>query len=576
MNTGRKFAPRLTEGIGTYLLVALIILACATAAGRLSYVQAERDLFAQTSFVAEEVLQRSEMVSDQMQHALDKLEARNDPNPCSAANIDVMRRENIRSSYLQLIGYMRGNRLMCSSYGEHAEGIDLGPATFVTEKNNAIRNKVKLTLEEVGIYVGVTHVSSGFTTFALPDLALDVAKSDQKLALGTYGASNGIPILGRGESQEKWLRTDLKNGERRRFVTSSSVIALASSEHYLFVSYCAFPVTQLYAAWRSYAYFFVPLGVLAGLCLAGLAVLFARRHLGMRSQLREAIKSEAQLYMLYQPIVELDSGRWVGAESLVRWRQRSGQVITPDVFIPIAEITGLMPRLTARVIEMVVKDLAQFLRRYTDFPININFAASDLESTGSLDRLRSQLASFGIDENRVTVEVTEGSLLKIEYARRNIGLMREGGLRIAIDDFGTGYCGLSYLVSLDLDFLKIDKSFVDTIGTDAATRSVVPHIVQMAKTLGLEVIAEGVERQEQVDYLRQQGVKYAQGWLYSKPMPIVELAQKLSESHLGDGRHAYSQKGKQPANEEGGDVEPIKPDQPPQLQAPALTSHADD
>ncbi len=554
MDSRRKFIPRITEGIGSYLLAGLIMLACVATAVRLSYAQAERDLFSQTSFIAGEVAQRSEMLADQMQLAIDKLEARKDPNPCSAANIDLMRRTNINSSYLQLVGYARGNRLMCSSYGTHGEGIDLGPPTFVTDRNNAVRTKVKLTLDEEGVYLAVTHVSTGYTVFALPNLALDVAKSEQNLALGTYGTASGIPILSRGEAQHKWFRTDLKKGESRRFVTASSVIALKRSERYLFVSYAAFPIATLYAVWRGYAYFFVPLGVMAGLCLTGLAILFARWHLGLRAQLREAIRSETQLYMLYQPIVELESGRWVGAESLVRWRQSNEQVITPDVFIPIAEITGLMPRLTARVVEMVVKDLAKFLRRYPDFPININFAASDLESGASLEQLRRQLANYGIDQNRVTVEVTEGSLLKIDYAKNNIRLMREGGLRVAIDDFGTGYCGLSYLVSLDLDFLKIDKSFVDTIGTDAATRSVVPHIVQMAKTLGLEVIAEGVEREEQADYLRRLGVRYGQGWLYSKPMPVAELAQKLSDSQAADGPHPDGQRSKLPTNKDGAAV----------------------
>src|SRR4051812_23740176 len=101
MHSRRKFIPRITEGRSAYLLGGLIILACVAAAVRLSYVQAERDLFAQTAFIAGEVLQRSEMVTDQMQHAIDKLEARKDPNPCSAANIDMMRRENISLSYLQ-------------------------------------------------------------------------------------------------------------------------------------------------------------------------------------------------------------------------------------------------------------------------------------------------------------------------------------------------------------------------------------------------------------------------------------------------------------------------------------------
>ncbi|RXZ32337.1 EAL domain-containing protein [Oxalobacteraceae bacterium CAVE-383] len=529
MNAERTSFISTMKKFGPYLSAPLFMIAGVIAAVHLSYLQAERDLFAQVSFIAGEVVQRSEIVSDQMMQATNILDARGDPDPCSAANIDIMRRENMGSSYLQLIGYVHDNRLMCSSYGRHGSGIDLGPPTYVSAANFAIRTKVKTPLDETGTYVTSTHVTTGMTVFVLPNLALDVAKSDKGLALGLYGTANGIPILDRGEVQNQWMHTDLEKGATRQFVTAEHVVALIRSDRYQIVAYCAFPIARLYGAWRAYARFFVPLGILVGLCLSGLMILFARRHLGLRYQLREAIKSETQLYMLYQPIVELESGRWIGAESLVRWRHGSGQIITPDVFIPIAEITGLMPRLTAKIVEMVVKDLSQFLKNYSDFHININFAASDLESGLSLDQLHRQLHHFGIDESRITVEVTEGSLLKIDYARRNMRLMRESGLQIAIDDFGTGYCGLSYLVSLDLDYLKIDKSFVDSIGTDAATRSVVPHIVQMAKTLGLEVVAEGVERQDQVDFLRQQGVKYAQGWLYSKALPIAELSKKIAE-----------------------------------------------
>ena len=510
------------------LLALLTIWLGAGVGAYTSYIQARNEAENQAMFIAREVLQRGELISEQIQQAFEKLDASGEKDPCGPINREIMRESNISSSYLQLIGYVRDDRLLCSSYGEHGEGIDIGKATFTSPSGYAIRTGATFSLGGSATYVASTELSTGFTAFLLPNLTLDVARFDRALSLGLYGSTNGLSILHRGNEARQWLRTTLARGGESTFLTNSHVLALVRSERFEYTSYCALPISRLYGAWRQYAYFHVFCGALVGLVLSMAAMLLASRRAGLRYQLREAIKSGSQLYMLYQPIVELGTERWVGAESLVRWRQSEGHVITPDVFIPMAELTGLMPGLTAKVIEMVAWDAAPLLLRHPHFHININFAASDLESTASLNLLCAQLEKFGIDKKRVTVEVTEGSLLKIEQARHTMNLVREHGLKLAIDDFGTGYCGLSYLVSLKLDFLKIDKSFVDTIGTDAAARSVIPHIVQMAETLGLEVVAEGVETREQVEYLKQQGVKYAQGWLFSKPMSAAVLGRKLA------------------------------------------------
>jgi sensor c-di-GMP phosphodiesterase-like protein len=180
--------------------------------------------------------------------------------------------------------------------------------------------------------------------------------------------------------------------------------------------------------------------------------------------------------------------------------------------------------------EMVARDSAVLLKARPQLHIGINLSSKDLEKPQTAHLIREMIRKMGVKPQNVLVEATERGFMQADVARRILDDIHALDVKIAIDDFGTGYSSLSYLEKFRLDYLKIDKSFVDTVGKDAATSQVVPHIIEMAKSLKLEMIAEGVETEAQVQFLQQRGVQYAQGYFYAKPMPFAEFAAYVAKS----------------------------------------------
>jgi len=232
--------------------------------------------------------------------------------------------------------------------------------------------------------------------------------------------------------------------------------------------------------------------------------------------LRAAIASDA-IDVHFQPIVELANGEIHGFESLARWSDPELGVVSPAVFIPIAEQIGLIEKLT----ELLLRKAATVAAKWpAPLALSFNISADQLSKPDAGDAMVAILVNCGLPPTRFEAEITETAIMKdLISAKRTIDALRGAGIRVSLDDFGTGYSSLSQVRALPLDKVKIDRSFVNDICHDSRTATLVRSIIEMCRGLGLDCVAEGVESQDQLDILRADGCRYGQGYVIARPAP---------------------------------------------------------
>jgi EAL domain-containing protein (putative c-di-GMP-specific phosphodiesterase class I) len=236
--------------------------------------------------------------------------------------------------------------------------------------------------------------------------------------------------------------------------------------------------------------------------------------------------TEGQFSLHYQPIVELDTGRISKAEALLRWAHPARGFVSPAEFIPVAEETGMIAELGDWVFSQALDDLARWRKMFrTQFQVGINMSPLQLrDAKGAVADWPRRLAQRGIAEHCVVVEITESALMEeCAFVADRMTELRDAGMLLSLDDFGTGYSSLAYLKKFHIDYLKIDQSFVRSLNGEARDMALCEAIIVMAHKMGIEVVAEGVETQAQLDFLRKSGCDYAQGYLLSKPIPRSEF-----------------------------------------------------
>ena len=239
-----------------------------------------------------------------------------------------------------------------------------------------------------------------------------------------------------------------------------------------------------------------------------------------RAQIKFAIKHN-QFIPYYQPIVNVDDAKVVGAEVLMRWSKANGKLVPPNQFIPYAESAGLIEDMTYSMLDVMVADIELYGQQKTAMFYSINIVPGHLKNDRLYNYVKAILESGKLSHHRLSLEITERQpITDLTQARQMLDKFYALGIDLKLDDAGMGYGGFSYVQKLGISTLKIDKSFIDTIGiTDIFNEKTLDAIISFSKKSGLSVIAEGVETDEQLNYLKEQGVEMVQGYLFSKPLP---------------------------------------------------------
>jgi c-di-GMP phosphodiesterase len=256
-----------------------------------------------------------------------------------------------------------------------------------------------------------------------------------------------------------------------------------------------------------------------------------RRRRELEKDLRDALV-RGQFYLVYQPQISYRDHRVVGVEALIRWQHPEHGLVPPDLFIPLAEQNGTIIAIGEWVLDQACKQLREWHDLgFVDLRMAVNLSTVQLHHAELPRVVNNLLQMYRLPPRSLELEVTETGLMEdISTAAQHLLSLRRSGALIAIDDFGTGYSSLSYLKSLPLDKIKIDKSFVQDLLDDDDDATIVRAIIQLGKSLGMQVIAEGVETPEQEAYIISEGCHEGQGYLYSKPLPARELSAYLKQA----------------------------------------------
>jgi EAL domain-containing protein (putative c-di-GMP-specific phosphodiesterase class I) len=251
-------------------------------------------------------------------------------------------------------------------------------------------------------------------------------------------------------------------------------------------------------------------------------------RLTLESSLRHALEHD-QFLLHYQPKIDLKAGAIAGVEALLRWKHPELGMIPPVKFIPIAEETGLIAPIGEWVLRTACEQHALWRRAgLSPAHVAVNLSPRQFGDDLLLETIESILAETGMGPDMLQLEITESMLMQNpQAALETLTALKKIGVRLAIDDFGTGYSSLSNLKLFPIDTIKVDRSFIRNLPDDVDDRGIADAIIAMGRTLGLTVVAEGVETRQQAEFLRAHGCDQYQGFYFSKPVPAVELAELL-------------------------------------------------
>lgn len=481
----------------------------------LAHYQAEQRFDEELSAYTRRINTVASQVIDEAKSALKDIN-RVDSEKCDLAHLQAMRRVAFTYRYIQEVAFLKGSQVLCSSLEEESH-------------ISSFPEPVKINKEGYRIWFtptndqGVNHYMIAMS-YDEHMVVVDPRSFIDVIPYGTWPIEAALVGLRRNLvvassaplSTTAWKTIQANN--LSRYEEAENVYSIYRNQQANFAVVVWASSHPVKATTRQQLLLWLPVGVLVSLLLATLLLRFIRQLQSPRYRLMDAIASR-QLTVCYQPIMRLRDRKFVGVEALVRWPQTDGSQLTPDIFIPLAEQTGLIGAVTRLVIENVFSELGEWLHHHPDIHVSINLAPHDLKNDDVLQLLTAQCEHYQIRAQQIAIEITERGFADPTTTAPILKQFRAAGHPVYIDDFGTGYSSLSYLQHLDIDVLKIDKAFVDALEFNTVT----PHIIDMAKHLNLEMVAEGIETEKQAEWLHNHGVQFGQGWLFSKALNVNEL-----------------------------------------------------
>jgi sensor c-di-GMP phosphodiesterase-like protein len=495
--------------------IVLASLAVFCAAGHFAATALiEAQQFRQLDELADVVLRRSEVAVDFGAAGIDEI-AHSGRIGCDPSSLQIFRLHVYQRSAIKDVRLVNADgSVICSAYSETLEF----DRDWVSRPN-------MLPSRDAGLLLFRVEQFGGDALGVMRDL-------DAKKALVAIVGINSslfdiMPAELRPRSQ---VLVELSNGQQlgqfalEDYEFKNAIDFVRRSEHYPLRATIRVDRLAL-AKWNRHGYW-PAMSIAAALGLIfGLMLNRTRRVEGPLAELDQAL-ARGQIRPFFQPTFHLQTGAILGCEALARWIRDDGTIVPPMQFIPLAESSGRIRPMTWQLLGQALNELNSLLRENKEFKLSLNVVPSHLLSEDFIETLRRIVSSARISARQIVLEITERDKLDdLDRAAKVVHELRDLGFRVAIDDVGVGHSGLSHLKGLGATTMKVDKFFVDTITQDGSTAAIVEMLVRLASDLHMNVIAEGIETEDQVRALRECGVEEGQGYLVSPPLPPAKFIE---------------------------------------------------
>ncbi|CAO98344.1 EAL domain-containing protein [Erwinia tasmaniensis] len=480
-----------------------------------TFIEARQTGARQQEMTAAALLSQAEHISDLAWDMTDSLQTFSN-RPCKDIRSQLQKLGAL-NPYFRSVGLTQDNTVYCSS----AFGATRGPVAGMIRHALPAPGQSWWTLSLAGtfgvqdrpavIFMRQTPGKTGSYAVVDGQYLIDLMRATGlKLGYhitmrfgGGYQIANAAPL---NPQQANWKTRTFNSG----------------SSHYPIAISISAPRTETLQNWRQVLLTFMPMAVILSVLFVAVTNSWLRRRSSYRDELRRGM-AFGEFSVHYQPVCNLVNGQLAGVEALMRWQRSDGSWVRPDIFIAAAEAEGMIVQLTRHLLQLIAKDCASW-KVPAGFHIGINVAADHLQHEDFVKDIRGFSQNIAHLLPTITLELTERSLISEgDLVAHRLAELRSEGIRVAIDDFGTGHCSLTYLQTFPLDYLKIDKSFVNAIESADGETPILDTIIQLAHRLALQVVAEGIETPLQMEYLKNHGVVFIQGFYYARPLSSAAL-----------------------------------------------------